>query len=71
MEASANSFIKLDSFPVTDNIFQNHEFACHGMEESQGAAGNEISRPGISEVSFHNASGGKFIIPADVHPFLF
>jgi hypothetical protein len=36
------------------------------MDESQGGAGNEISRPGTSKVSFHKASGGKFIIPADV-----
>jgi len=36
------------------------------MDESQGGVGNEISRPRTSKVSFHNASGGKFIIPADV-----
>jgi len=36
------------------------------MDESQDGAGNEISRPRTSKVSFHNASGGKFIIPADV-----
>jgi hypothetical protein len=38
------------------------------MDESQGGAGNEISRPGTSKVSFHNASGEKFVIPADVLP---
>ena len=31
-------------------------------------AGNEISRPGTSSISFHNASGGKFIRPADIRP---
>ena len=31
-------------------------------------ASNEISRPGTSSISFHNASGGKFISPADVRP---
>jgi hypothetical protein len=36
------------------------------MDESQYVAGNETSRPGTSKVSFHNASGGKFISPADV-----
>jgi len=29
-------------------------------------AGNEMSRPGTSNVSFHNANGGKFANPADV-----
>ena len=38
------------------------------MDESQGGTGNEISRPGTLKVSFHNASGGKFTIPADVRP---
>jgi hypothetical protein len=36
------------------------------MDESQGGADNEISRPGTSKVSLHNASSGKFIIPADI-----
>jgi hypothetical protein len=38
------------------------------VDESQDGADNEISRPGTSKVSFHNASGGKFISPADVRP---
>jgi len=38
------------------------------MDVSQGRAGNEISRPGTSKVSFHKASGRKFIISADVRP---
>jgi hypothetical protein len=71
LEASVNSFINTGLFPLTD-IFQDLEFACHGMDESQdkstGGAGNEISSPGTSNVSFHNASGGKFISPADVRP---
>ena len=70
MEASVNSFIKTGLFPCNRHIFQDHEFACHGMDESQGkctdGAGNEISRPGTSNVSFHNASGRKFISLADV-----
>jgi len=68
METSVNSFTKTGLFPCNRHIFQDHEFACHGMDESQGGAGNKISRPGTSKVSFHNASGGKFIIPADVRP---
>jgi hypothetical protein len=28
--------------------------------------GNEISRSGTSSISFHNASSGKFVVPADV-----
>jgi hypothetical protein len=67
-ESSVNSFTKTGLFPCNKHIFQDHEFACHGMDESQGGTGNEISRPGTSKVSFHNASGGKFIIPADVRP---
>jgi hypothetical protein len=63
---SVNSITKTKLFPCNRHIFQDHEFACHGMDESQGGAGNKISRPGISNFSFHNASGGKFIIPADV-----
>jgi len=42
------------------------------MDESPGkctdGAGNEISRPGASNISFHNATGGKFIRPTDVRP---
>ena len=68
METSVNSFTKTGLFPGNRHILQDHEFACHGMDESQDGAGNEISRPGTSKVSFHNASGGKFIIPADVRP---
>jgi hypothetical protein len=70
MEASVNSFIKTGLFPCNRFIFQDHEFACHGMDESQDissdGAGNEISRQGTSNFSFHNASGWKFIRPADV-----
>jgi hypothetical protein len=40
------------------------------MDESQDGAGNEISRPGTSKVSFHNASGGKFISLQTSDPFL-
>jgi hypothetical protein len=72
MEASVNSFTKTGLFSCNRLIFQDHEFACHGKDESQDicsdGAGNEISRPGTSNVSFHNASGGKFIRPADVRP---
>jgi hypothetical protein len=71
-EAPVNSFIKTGLFPCNRLIFEDHEFACHGMNESQDicidGAGNEISRPGTSNVSFHNASGGKFIRPADARP---
>jgi hypothetical protein len=42
------------------------------MDESQDkrtdGTGNEISRPGTSNVSLHDASGGKFVSPADVRP---
>jgi hypothetical protein len=42
------------------------------MEKSQDkrtdGAGNEISRPGISNVSFYSASDGKFVSSADVRP---
>jgi hypothetical protein len=65
MKTSVNSFTKTGLFPFNRHIFQDHEFARHRMDESQGGAGNEISRTGTSKVSFHNASGGKFIIPAD------
>jgi hypothetical protein len=68
MEASVNAFIKTGLFHCNKHIFQDPEFACHGMDESQDDAGNEISRRGTSKFSFHNASGGKFIIPADVRP---
>jgi hypothetical protein len=67
-ETSVNSFTKSGLFPRNRHIFQDHEFACHGMDESQGGAGNEISRQGISKVYFHKASGGKFINPANVRP---
>jgi len=68
METSVNLFTKTGLFPSNRHIFQDHEFACHGMDESQGGADNKISGPGTSKVSFHNASGGKFIILADVPP---
>jgi len=68
MEISVNSFIKTGLFPCNRHIFQDHEYACHGMDESEDGAGNEIPRPGKSKVSFHKASGGKFISPADVRP---
>jgi hypothetical protein len=68
MEASVNTFIKTGLSPCNTQIFQDHEYACHGLDESQDGAGNEISRPGTLKVSFHNASGGKFISPADVRP---
>jgi len=72
MEASLNSFIKTGLFPSKRLIFQDHEFACHGMNESQekcaDGASNEISRPGTSNISFHNGIGGKFIKSADVRP---
>jgi hypothetical protein len=66
MKTSVNSFTKTGLFPCNRHIFQDHEFTCHGMDEFQGGAGNEISRPGTSNVSFDNASGWKFIISADV-----
>jgi len=68
METSVNSFTKTGLFPCNGHVFQDHGSACHGMEESQGGAGNKISTPGTSKASFHNASGGKFIIPADARP---
>jgi hypothetical protein len=74
MEASVNSFIKTGLFFCNTLIFQDHEFVCHGMVESHDkctdGAGNEISRPGTSNLSFHNAISGKFIRPADVRPIL-
>jgi len=38
------------------------------QDKCADGAGNEISRPGTSNVSFHNAIGGKFTRPADVRP---
>jgi hypothetical protein len=42
------------------------------MDESHDkrtdGAGNDVSSPETSNVSFYNASGGKFIRPADVQP---
>jgi hypothetical protein len=35
MEASVNSFIKTGFFPCNRHIFQDHEFARHGTDESQ------------------------------------
>jgi hypothetical protein len=73
-EISVSSFIKTGPFPCNRHIFQDHDYACHGMDESQDkrtdGAGNEISRSGTPNLPFHNASGGKFISPADVRPFL-
>ena len=70
MEALVNSFIRTRPFPCNRHIFQDHVFACYRLDESQvkpaGAADNEIARWATSNVSFHNASGGKFIRPADV-----
>jgi len=72
MEASVNSFIKTGLFPCNRHILQDHELACNGTDESQDkytdGAGNEISKPTTSNISFHNASGRKFISPADVRP---
>jgi hypothetical protein len=69
-ETSITSFIKTGLFSCNRLIFQDHEFAYHGKDESHDicsdGAGNEISRPGTSNVSFHNAGGGKFIRTADV-----
>jgi hypothetical protein len=31
MEASVHSFIKTELFPCNRHMFQDHEFACHGM----------------------------------------
>jgi len=63
MGALVNSFIKTRPFPCKRRIFQDHEFACNVLDESQdkgsGGAGNEISRSGTSKVSFHNTNGGK------------
>jgi len=68
METSVNSFTKTGLFPCNRHKFQDHEFACHGMDEYQGGVDNEISRLGTSKFSFHKASGVEFIIPADVRP---
>ena len=72
MEALVNSFIKTRPLPCNRHIFQDHEFACYRLDESQvkptGAAGNQIARWATSNVPFHNASGGKFIRPVDVRP---
>ena len=73
METVVNSFIKTRPFPCKRRIFQDHEFACHGLNESQDkrtgdGAGNEISRSGTSHVSFHNRNGGKVQQTSD--PFL-
>jgi hypothetical protein len=38
------------------------------QDKCTDGAGNEISRPGTLNISFHNASGGKFISPADIQP---
>jgi hypothetical protein len=38
------------------------------QDKCTDGAGNEISRQGTINVSFHNASDGKFITPVDVQP---
>jgi len=38
------------------------------QDKRADGAGNEISRPRTSNVSFHNASGGIFVSSADVRP---
>ena len=59
----SKAFIKTRPFLCKRHIFQDHEFACHGLDEPQDkrsdGAGNEISRSGTSNVSFHNANGWK------------
>jgi hypothetical protein len=70
METSVNLFTKPGLFSCNRHIFQDHEFALHGMDESQGGAGNDISRTETSTASFHSASDGKFIIPADIRPIV-
>jgi hypothetical protein len=49
MEASINSIIKTALLPCDRHIFQDQEYACNGMDESQNGDGNEISRPGTSK----------------------
>jgi len=72
MGALVNSFIKTRPFHSKRQVFQDHEYAFHGLDESQGTRtdgpGNEISRSGTSNVSFHNANGGKVQQTSD--PFL-
>ena len=72
MGVLVNSFIKTRPFPSKRHIFQDHEFAYHGLDESQdknpGGAGNEISRSGTSNLSFHNTSYGK--VQQTSYPFL-
>jgi hypothetical protein len=72
MEALVNSFIKTIPFPCKRHKFQDYEFACHGLDESQDkrtdGAGNKISRSVTSNVSFHNANGGDVQQTSD--PFL-
>jgi len=38
------------------------------QDKCTDGAGNEISRLGTLNISFHNASGGKFKSPADLRP---
>jgi hypothetical protein len=72
MEALINEFIKTRPFPCKRHIFQDHEFACHRLDESEDkrthVARNEILRLGPSNVSFHNAIGRKVQQTSD--PFL-
>ena len=43
MEASVNSFIKTGLFPCNRHIFQDHEFAFRGMDESQDKRTMELA----------------------------
>jgi hypothetical protein len=68
----SNAIYKTRPIPCKRHKFQDHEFACHGLDESQDKLtdgdGNEMSRSGTSNFSFHNANGGKVQQTAD--PFL-
>jgi hypothetical protein len=72
-EASVKSFIKTGLFPCKGNIFQDQKFACHGMANLKINVLMDLAikfQDREHNVSFHNARGGKFRSPADVHPFL-
>jgi len=71
-EGSVNSVIKTGLFPSNRHIFQDYEFACHGMDESQGKRTMELAmkfQDREHQTFVHNASGRKFMSPADVRPF--
>jgi hypothetical protein len=73
VEALVNSFVKTRPFPYKRHKFQDNEFACLGLNESQDkrandGVGNEISRSGTSHFSFHNRDGGK--VQQTSNPFL-